>query len=125
MGQNRFRFTLQNVVIGPRETGAVLRWSEQRAGLSEQAIRVLRGSGRRFLRQCFIDHHDEGGEFAQPLKGRFVQHEVEILAGAADGRDIPFVGGALQFEEGFVQTEQTFTQGFEAGAEVGHGTIVS
>jgi len=125
MGQHRFGVALHDFEIAARETVAIFRWSEQHAGFGNQAVRVLRGSWWRFLRECLINHHDEGGEFAQPLKGGFIQHQAEVLSGAGDRRHISFVSGALQFEERFVQTEQSFTQCFEAGAEVGHGTIVT
>jgi hypothetical protein len=47
------------------------------------------------------------------------------LSGAGDLRHIALVGGAFEFEERFVEMEQSIAERFEAGAEVGHATIVS
>ena len=125
MSQHRRRFALHDVEIAAGESGAFFRWGEQPARLGDEPLRVLFGSRRRFLRQRLIDHHNESRELAQPLERRVIQHQVEILSRGSDGRDVAFVGGALEFEERFVQTEQSIAKSFEAGAEVGHATIVS
>lgn len=116
---------LQDVEVAARESVTLLRGRKQRAGLSDEAFGILFGCGYLFLGQRFIDHYDKGGEFAEPLEGWIFQHEVEKLSAAGDGRYITFVHGALQVEQRFVQLQQSIAKVLEAGAEVGHATIVT
>jgi hypothetical protein len=103
MSQYGRRFALHEFEIAACEPDALWRRGQQPARLSDEPLGVLFGDRRRFLRQRFIDHHDECRKFAQPLERRVIHHEVEVLSRAGDGRHIAFVSRALQFEERFVR----------------------
>ena len=125
MSQNGGGVALHDFEIAAGETDACFGWGEQGAGLSDHAIGVVPRDLGCFLRPGLIDHDDECRELAQPLEGRVIHYQVQVLARAGDGSHIAFVGGALEFEEGLVQAEQSITKGLEAGAEVWHATIVT